>query len=196
MNIVRMTKTVLHSCSKDKVKHILHKFKLKLSKRMRSDLDITWRKIWDEERQTHGWAERQSTATEGFQVIQGLCSGGKSQGDFQDSKESQKNGPGKGEQLFCDKRESWKTPSGVFNFICLFHNKLSFLQVGVKDLVLGSRSNPDMKNKDVIALHSFFLHRSTVRTFSSAPLNCLVDMMQSNTGCICYFSPPIFKSLL
>ena len=58
MKIVRMTKTVLHSCSKDKVKHILHKFKLKLSKRMRADLDITWRKIWDEERQTHGWAER------------------------------------------------------------------------------------------------------------------------------------------
>ena len=42
----------------------------------------------------------------------------------------------------------------------------------------------------------FFLHRSTVRTFSSAPLNCLLDMMQSKTGCICYFSPPIFKSLL
>ena len=42
----------------NKVKPILHKFQLKLSKRMRADLDITWRKIWDEERQTHGWAER------------------------------------------------------------------------------------------------------------------------------------------
>ena len=29
MKIVRMTKTVLHSCSKDEVKPILHKFKLK-----------------------------------------------------------------------------------------------------------------------------------------------------------------------
>ena len=51
MKIVRMTNTVLHSCSKDKVKPFLLKFKLKLSKRMRADLDITWGKIWDEERQ-------------------------------------------------------------------------------------------------------------------------------------------------
>ena len=58
MKIVRMTKTVLHSCSKDKVKPILHKFKLKLSKRMRAALDITWRKMGGEERQTHGWANR------------------------------------------------------------------------------------------------------------------------------------------
>ena len=51
MKIESMTKKVLHSCSKDKVRPILHKFKLKLSIRMRADLDITWRKIWDEERQ-------------------------------------------------------------------------------------------------------------------------------------------------
>ena len=97
---------------------------------------------------------------------------------------------------FVTKENHGKTQVACLTSICLFHNDLIFRQVGLKDLVLGSRSSPDMKNKDVIASHSFFLHRSTVRTFSSAPLNCLVDMMQSNTGYICYFSPPIFKSLL
>ena len=47
---MRMTKATAHNCSKDKVKPILHKFKLKLNKRMREEVDLTWRKIWDEER--------------------------------------------------------------------------------------------------------------------------------------------------
>ena len=50
LRIVRMTKVIAHNCSKDKVKPILHKFKLKLNKRMREEVDLTWRKIWDEER--------------------------------------------------------------------------------------------------------------------------------------------------
>ena len=50
LQIVTMTKKLLHNCSKDKVKPILHKFRLKLAKRMRADLDTPWRKIWDEER--------------------------------------------------------------------------------------------------------------------------------------------------
>ena len=32
------------------MKPILHKFRLKLAKRMRADLNTPWRKIWDEER--------------------------------------------------------------------------------------------------------------------------------------------------
>ena len=50
LRIVRMAKATAHNCSKDKVKPILHKFKLKLNKRMREEVDLTWRKIWDEER--------------------------------------------------------------------------------------------------------------------------------------------------
>ena len=50
LRIVRMTKAIAHNCSKDKVKPILHKFKLKLNKRMREEVDLAWRKIWDEER--------------------------------------------------------------------------------------------------------------------------------------------------
>ena len=50
LRIVRMTKVIAHNCSKDKVKPILHKFKLKLNKRKREEVDLTWRKIWDEER--------------------------------------------------------------------------------------------------------------------------------------------------
>ena len=50
LRIVSMTKAILHNCSKDKVKPIIHKFKLKLCKRMREEVDLTWRKIWDDER--------------------------------------------------------------------------------------------------------------------------------------------------
>ena len=57
--------------------------------------------------------------------------------------------------VFCDKRKSWTNPSDIFNFVCLFHNNLNFCQVGLKDLVLGRQSSPDMKNKDVIALGTF-----------------------------------------
>ena len=42
LQIVTMTKKLLHNCSKDKVKPILHKFRLKLAKRMRADLDTPW----------------------------------------------------------------------------------------------------------------------------------------------------------
>ena len=45
-----MTKAIVHNCSKDKVKPIIHKFKLKLNQRMREEVDLAWRKIWDEER--------------------------------------------------------------------------------------------------------------------------------------------------
>ena len=50
LRIVSMTKAIVHNCSKDKVKPIIHKFKLKLNKRMREEVDLAWRKIWDEER--------------------------------------------------------------------------------------------------------------------------------------------------
>ena len=53
------------------------------------------------------------------------------------------------------KENRGKNPSDVFNFICLFHNNLIFCQVGLKDLVLGRQSSPDMKNKDVIALGTY-----------------------------------------
>ena len=51
LRIVSMTKAIVHNCSKDKVKPIIHKFKLKLNKRMREEVDLAWRKIWDEERE-------------------------------------------------------------------------------------------------------------------------------------------------
>ena len=35
-------------------KAILHKFKLKLCKRMREEVDLTWREIWDDERKKGG----------------------------------------------------------------------------------------------------------------------------------------------
>ena len=35
-----MAKATAHNCSKDKVKPILHKFKLKLNKRMREEVDF------------------------------------------------------------------------------------------------------------------------------------------------------------
>ena len=50
LRILSVTEAIVHNCSKDKVKPILHKFKLKLNKRMREEVDLTWRKIWDEER--------------------------------------------------------------------------------------------------------------------------------------------------
>ena len=50
LRIVSMTKAIVHNCSKDKVKPIIHKFKLKLNKRMREEVDLAWRQIWDEER--------------------------------------------------------------------------------------------------------------------------------------------------
>ena len=50
LRIVSMTKAIVHICSKDKVKPIIHKFKLKLNQRMRKEVDLAWRKIWDEER--------------------------------------------------------------------------------------------------------------------------------------------------
>ena len=67
--------------------------------------------------------------------------------------------PEKVNSFCCDKRESWKTPSGVFNFICLFHNNLIFCRVGLKDLVLGRRSSPDMKNKDLCNRPRHLHHR-------------------------------------
>ena len=46
------------------------------------------------------------------------------------------------------------------------------------------------KNCVPVMIHShinctLFLHRSMVHTFLSVSLNCLHEMMQSNTGCIC-----------
>ena len=45
LTIVSMTKAIVHNCSKDKVKPIIHKFKLKLNKRMREEVDLAWRQI-------------------------------------------------------------------------------------------------------------------------------------------------------
>ena len=87
-----MTKAIVHNCSKDKVKPIIHKFKLKLNKRMREEVDLAWRKIWDDERKKliDGLKKRKSTASQpGFvgierrQVLQGVCSKGEGQGDAQ-----------------------------------------------------------------------------------------------------------------
>ena len=68
-----MTKAIVHNCSKDKVKPIIHKFKLKLNQRMREEVDLAWRKIWDEERKKliDGLKKRKSTAVEpGFVGIE------------------------------------------------------------------------------------------------------------------------------
>ena len=50
LKVVSMTNAELHTCAKDKVRPIVHKFRLKLANRMRKDVDVVWRKVWEEER--------------------------------------------------------------------------------------------------------------------------------------------------
>ena len=51
---------------------------------------------------------------------------------------------------------------------------VSFLQMSSKISMIHSHINCTL-----------FLHRSRVHTFLSVSLNCLHEMIQSNTGCIC-----------
>ena len=41
----------MHTCSAEKLIPLMHKFRLKLASRMQDDLDLSWTKIWNEERQ-------------------------------------------------------------------------------------------------------------------------------------------------
>ena len=46
-----MKKPQVHTCSAEKLTPLMHKFRLKLASRMQDDLDLSWTKIWNEERQ-------------------------------------------------------------------------------------------------------------------------------------------------
>ena len=46
-----MNKPEVHTCSSEKLTPLMHKFRLKLASRMQDDLDLSWTKIWNEERQ-------------------------------------------------------------------------------------------------------------------------------------------------
>ena len=46
-----MKKPEVHTCSAEKLTPLMHKFRLKLASRMQDDLDLSWTKIWNEERQ-------------------------------------------------------------------------------------------------------------------------------------------------
>ena len=46
-----MKKPQVHTCSAEKLTPLIHKFLLKLASRMQDDLDLSWTKIWNEERQ-------------------------------------------------------------------------------------------------------------------------------------------------
>ena len=45
------SKPQVHTCSAEKLTPLMHKFRLKLASRMEDDLDLSWTKIWNEERQ-------------------------------------------------------------------------------------------------------------------------------------------------
>ena len=46
-----MKKPQVQTCSAEKLTPLMHKFRLKLASRMQDDLDLSWTKIWNEERQ-------------------------------------------------------------------------------------------------------------------------------------------------
>ena len=46
-----MKKPQVHTCSAEKLTPLMHKFRLKLASRMQDDLDLSWTKIWNKERQ-------------------------------------------------------------------------------------------------------------------------------------------------
>ena len=131
VKIVKMTKAVLHTCCKDKVKPIVHKFKLRLCNRMRKDLDVNWSKIWDEERKNLIEELKESPLLTN-QVLLEL----KDSRSFRTSaqrarakemppipKEHEEMDPAKVKSFKICYISLWQS---LLNYICLFHNFLLF----------------------------------------------------------------------